>query len=97
MPIKNGKVATRVQIMEAIKEHQPFAAGPLAPSEADLEIVTPQPYPSPRDDYGREHRAFIRDIRTKKVLISATSAYALLEQIESGWKWEPNKKEGLFS
>ena len=99
MPIKNGKKATRMNVIKALDKHKPFAAIP----EMQIEVVLPRAYPD-RIDYRmgpnvvhqRKHRALIRERTSGTILLTAPSTYALVEKIENGWKYDPNKKEGLF-
>lgn len=93
MPIKRGQIAKLADVKDAIKDCNPFAADP----SIEIDIILPAANPDHREYLGREHRAYIRDVRTWKVLLTATSAYALVQKIRSGWKYEPNKKEGLWA
>jgi hypothetical protein len=92
MPIKRGRVARRIHIAAAIARLQPFAARPLM----EIEIVLPSANPNHKDYLGRENRAYIRCATSGRVLVAAPSAYALLKKIEDGWKYEPDKLEGLW-
>ena len=92
MPIKNGKHARHEDIVAALKQYQPFPRG------VQVTVVLPTAYPNLHHNYkGRKHRAYIADALTSKILVTAPSAYALLEKIESGWKYEPGKKQGLWN
>ena len=82
--------ATKAMIKRAIDQHHPF------PPRMSLEIVVPEAYPLYRDYQGRKHRAYIRDADTLVVLVTAPSAYKLLEKIHHGWKYRPPHHEGLF-
>ena len=92
MPIKHGRIAQVSDVKQAIEEHNPFAADP----NLELDIVLPTAHPDHREYKGRKNRAYIRDAKTWKILITAPSAYALVQKIEDGWKYQPDKKEGLW-
>lgn len=83
---------TEVDILYALDRMAPFRKAP----DVWPAVSMPAPYPKPENDLGRRHRAFIRDVKTNKVLLTAPSAYELLDKINGGWTYEPNKKEGLF-
>ena len=93
------KMATEKMIHAAIAERH-RQGKPVFPRETitGFRIVVPQPYPTRDDNKGRRHRAYIYDIETGKVLVSAPAAYKLLEMILTGWTYEPEKayKEGLL-
>ncbi len=96
MPIKRGRVAKAAEVRDVIKEHQPFAADPTLTLDV-LDIVLPSAHPDHRQYYGRKDRAYIRDTRTWRILVTAPSAYALVQKIRAGWKYQPDKKEGLWA
>jgi len=91
MPIKQGRMAKWKDIVSALQTHQTFPPG------MDVEVVLPCAKPDHREYHGRRDRAYLRDVSTGKILVTAPSAYALLEKIEAGWTYEPGKKEGLWT
>jgi len=92
MPIIRGQVAKRVDVLDAIREHNSFGEY----SMESIEIVLPSPKPHHREYLGRNDRAYIKDAATGKILVTAPSAYALVQKIHDGWKYQPYKKEGLW-
>ena len=92
MPIKNGKVATFKDVWGAILKYNPFPSIEMS----HLEIHLPKAYPNYKENLGREHRAYIQNNRTGAILITAGSAYELVEKIQNGFKYDPNRKEGLW-
>lgn len=93
MPVQHGRIASAKEIRQALTYAHSLGK---YNKMLDIEIVTPSAYPKRGENKGREHRCFIRDKKTDKILLTAHSAYKLLEKIHQGWKYEPNKKEGLF-
>jgi len=91
-PTVKKRHANRQDVLRAIEKHQPFSAIP----NVLLEIVLPEAYPTGDKWRKKKHRALIRRLDTEEIMITATSTYELVDKIEGGWKYEPNKKEGLF-
>ena len=92
MSNKHAPQARRKDVIEAIREHRPFAATPFL----DLYIVLPTASPDHHEYISRKDRAYIKTADTGKILITAPSTYALIQKIKDGWKYQPDKKEGLF-
>jgi len=87
--------ASLQDILNAIKKHSSF------PPEMEVNVVLPEAKPSGDWWRGKKHRAFIRKAGTRGgqgILISARSAYELLDILNGPppWKYNPDQKEGLF-
>lgn len=79
-------------VLDAVGECKPFAnASGIVPVFFSSKATA-----DPQKSLGRKHRVYIKDDRTGKILVTAPSAYTLVDKIKSGWKYDPNKKEGLF-
>jgi hypothetical protein len=92
MPIKNGKHATRKDVIEAIQEHHPFSADPTM----RFDIVLPTAY-ADRAYLGRHNRAYITNADNGAILVTAPSTYELVEKIRNGWKYKFPYQEGLMA
>jgi hypothetical protein len=90
MSVKNGNIAREMDVWNALKNHKAI------PKDIKVKIVLPVAYPDHKENKGKQNRAYLQDIKTNKILVAAPSAYQLVERIENGWKYEPDKKEGLF-
>lgn len=93
MPVKNGQIANLTDVMNALKKHNPFSKGM---PDIRISVVLPTAYPNHREYLGKRNRAYIKDARTGRILITAPSTYEMVKKIEDGWIYEPNKREGLF-
>lgn len=90
--MKVKRHASLSQIQRALELSRSFALTP----GLNIEIVLPEARPSHDRYMGRKHRAYIRRCDTGQILVTAKSAYALLDLIQGGWKYNPDKREGLF-
>ena len=93
MPVKNGKIANMIDVMKVIEKYNPFSKGT---PDIRISVVLPTAKPHHREYLGRRNRAYIKDARTNRILVTAPSTYELVKKIENGWIYEPNKREGLF-
>lgn len=93
MSVKNGRIAKLADVMKAVEKYNPFAKGT---PDIRISVVLPTAQPHHRENLGRKNRAYIKDARTGRILITAPSTYEMVRKIENGWIYEPNKREGLF-
>lgn len=91
---RGDRLATRPMILKAIEKHNTFEAIPGVVRE----IVLPEANPGPRKHRERKHRAYILRCDTGETVITAESTYELLDKLNGPppWKYDPDKKEGLF-
>lgn len=83
--------ATQREIEDAIQKHQPFPPG------TRHRIVMPEAYPTEYKWRKKQHRCLIINLDTNQIMMSAGSAYEMLDKIKGGAVWSPEPSEGLFA